>query len=79
MALYDLHGASVTIVGFADNPHKITHVPLLCCRYHAGLCVLLTIDDLRADEGLLEIEAAYRQVLGYSPWNQGELKARVGL
>lgn len=66
MALYIKYGESVEIVGYTKGPQHYR----LCCRYANGTCAFASIEELIADDGLPEIAAAYRAVIGFDPWNK---------
>ena len=68
MALYHRYGSPLTVVGYAEDAGLYK----LCCRSSNGICAMYSVDELKADDGLAEIEAAFRQVLGFSPWHAGE-------
>ena len=68
MALYHRYGSPLTVVGYTEDAGLYK----LCCRYSSGVCAMYSVEELKADNGLAEIEAAFRQVLGFSPWHAGE-------
>jgi hypothetical protein len=68
MALYHRVGTPLTVVGYTEDAGLYK----LCCRASHGVCAMYRVDELTADDGLVEIEAAFRQVLGFSPWHAGD-------
>jgi len=68
MALYHRHSIPLTVAGYTEDAGLYT----LCCRASHGVCAMYRVDELKADDGLAEIEAAFRQVLGFSPWHAGD-------
>jgi len=73
MALYHRHSIPLTVVGYTEDAGLYK----LCCRYGNGLCAMYSVDELKADDGLAEIEAAFRYVLGFSPWHAGEQQSAL--
>ena len=73
MALYHRYGNAMTVVGYTEDAGLYK----LCCRAGNGVCAMYSVDELKADDGLAEIEAAFRHVLGFSPWHAGEQQSAL--
>ena len=72
MALYPKYGRAVDAIGYAEEDGRYK----LCCRFPDGHCVFYDINELRADNGLKEIEQAFVRFLGHSPWYHTESQAK---
>lgn len=74
MAIYYQYGEAVDVVGYQEDGTKFR----LVVRYPTGRCLVVGIEDLRADDGLRELEQAYRTLLGWSPWDRNGPITRMG-